>query len=102
MVLRSFGRGRPLNAPAAFIIPVSRLSPSSLQPGLCKLPHMDWLARLGNVLYWLGCIAAVALIGLAVWIWVDDAQGGTAIVFGTLGVIAWLIGSVCRYALTAD
>jgi len=63
---------------------------------------MDWLARLGKVLYWLGCIVAVALIGLAVWIWVDDAQGGTAIVFGILGVIAWLIGRVCQYALTAD
>jgi hypothetical protein len=62
---------------------------------------MDWLARLGNVLYWLGCIVAVTLIGLAVWIWVDAAQGA-AIVFGILGVIAWLIGRVCRYALTAD
>jgi hypothetical protein len=63
---------------------------------------MDWLARLGNVLYWLGRIVAVALVGLAVWIWVDAAQVGTAIVFGILGVIAWLIGLVCRYALTAE
>jgi len=63
---------------------------------------MDWLARLGVVLYWLGCIVAVALIYLGVWIWVDDEQVGTAIVFGTLGIIAWLIGLVCRYALTAD
>jgi hypothetical protein len=63
---------------------------------------MDWLARLGDVLYWLGCIVAVALIGLAVWISVEAAQVGTAIVFGILGVIAWLIGRVCRYALSAD
>jgi hypothetical protein len=39
---------------------------------------------------------------LAVWIWVEAAQVGTGIVFGILGVIAWLIGSVCRYALSAD
>jgi hypothetical protein len=45
---------------------------------------------------------AVALIGLAVWISVEAAQVGTAIVFGILGVIAWLIGRVCRYALSAD
>ena len=63
---------------------------------------MDWLARLGNVLYWLGWIVAVTLIGLAVWVWVEAAQGGTAIVFGILGIIAWLIGRVCRYALTID
>jgi len=63
---------------------------------------MDWLARLGEVLYWLGCIVAVALIGLAAWILIADAQVGTAIVFGALGVIAWLIGRVCKYALTAD
>jgi hypothetical protein len=63
---------------------------------------MDWLARLGNILYWLGCIVAVALIGLAVWIWAEAAQVGTAIVFAILGVIAWLIGRVCRYALIAD
>jgi hypothetical protein len=63
---------------------------------------MDWLARLGDVLYWLGCIAAVAFIGLAVWIWVEAAQVGTAMVFGILGIIAWLIGRVCRYGLTAD
>jgi len=63
---------------------------------------MDWLARLGEGLYWLGCIFAAALIGLAVWILVADAQVGTAIVFATLGTIAWIIGRVCRYALTAD
>ena len=63
---------------------------------------MDWLARLGIVLYWLGCIVAVALIYLGVWIWVEDEQLGTANMFGTLGIIAWLIGLVCRYALTAD
>ena len=63
---------------------------------------MDWLARLGNVLYWLGWIVAVTLIGLAVWVWVEAAQVGTAIVFGILGIIAWLIGRVCRCALTAD
>ena len=63
---------------------------------------MDWFARLGEILYWLGCIVAVGLIGLAAWILVADAQVGTAIVFGTLGVSAWLVGRVCRYALTAD
>jgi hypothetical protein len=63
---------------------------------------MDMLARLGNVLYWLCCIVAVALIGLAVWIWVDAAQVGTASVFGILGIIAWLFGCACRYALFAE
>jgi hypothetical protein len=63
---------------------------------------MDWLARLGIVLYWLGCIVAVALIYLGVWIWVEDEQLGTANMFGISGIIAWLIGLVCRYALTAD
>jgi len=63
---------------------------------------MDWLARLGVVLYWLWCTIAGVLIGLAVWIWIADAQGGTTLVFGTLGIIAWLIGRVCRYVLTAD
>jgi hypothetical protein len=63
---------------------------------------MDTLARLGNVLYWLCCIVAVALIGLAVWIWADAAQVGTASVFGILGITAWLFGCACRYALVAE
>ena len=64
-------------------------------------------ARLGNVLYWIGCILAVPIIGLAVLYWVAEGHaqtGGTVftVVIGIVGVIVWLIGRACRYVLSGN
>lgn len=62
-------------------------------------------ARLGNVLYWLGCIvAAVAVVydvtlGLANN-WQDPS--GTYIRTAILAVAAWLVGRACRYVLSGS
>jgi hypothetical protein len=58
------------------------------------------LARLGHVLYWIGCIVAVVVLlaGAAAWL----APGPPAfMVLGAIAaVIAWLIGRACRYVLS--
>ena len=63
------------------------------------------LARLGDVLYWTGCLlgillvaAAVAFYNLAANITPKDMTLVLAILIG-LGLIVWLIGRACRYVL---
>jgi hypothetical protein len=56
-------------------------------------------ARLGNGLYWLGCIVAAAFIAFDMY---DAAQNGIighTRVFFLSAVIAWLIGRACQYLL---
>jgi hypothetical protein len=63
----------------------------------------EMLGRLGNVLYWLGCITAgltMAVGGFMVY-----ADGGRSedifmlIVFGLIALAVWLLGRACRYVL---
>lgn len=65
-------------------------------------------ARLGNVLYWLGCgLAVLALvISTIAWlVWYGGASGdpsfqlGFAIVFLIIAIILWVFGRAARYVL---
>ena len=62
------------------------------------------LARLGNVLYWLGCIVAALLVigGFALWFsegrYRPDGYN-VLIGFGVVAFVVWLIGRACRYVL---
>lgn len=62
------------------------------------------LARLGNVLYWLGCgLAAVVFITF-----MSEAFSGTrfqyeaAIAAVGFALVIWLIGRACRYVLNGN
>jgi uncharacterized SAM-binding protein YcdF (DUF218 family) len=62
------------------------------------------LARLGNVLYWLGCIVAAVIIAAGIAEWFGEAQYrtdgyGIVIGFAVAALIAWLIGRGFRYVL---
>lgn len=67
------------------------------------------LARLGDVLYWAGCILAVVPIGFVVCVMIADGglQSPPQTLFelwpfaALLGISAvpWLIGRACRYVL---
>jgi uncharacterized membrane protein YvlD (DUF360 family) len=59
-------------------------------------------ARLGNVLYWLGCIVAalVMVLGVAEYVMEGHSRSdGVWIFLGFIVVafIAWIIGRACRY-----
>ena len=59
-------------------------------------------ARLGNVLYWLGCIVAVVTAAIGAFVWFNRTEPGdvvTVIILVVLAAIAWLIGRGCRYVL---
>lgn len=71
----------------------------------------EMTARLGNVLYWIGCIAAVLLtVGgvLAAMVMLNDHPNEpipAAAVAGALAVcalISWGIGRACRYVLSGN
>lgn len=60
--------------------------------------------RIGNVLYWLGCIAAglTALFGLGVYLAEGHSKADGIVVTGFMLVAAfvfWLTGRACRYIL---
>jgi hypothetical protein len=58
------------------------------------------LARLGNVLYWTGCLLGILLVAAAVALYSPDYMDRvhSAIYIG-LAVVVWLIGRACRYVL---
>ncbi len=61
--------------------------------------------RIGNVLYWLGCIAAAltVLMGLGIY-FADGMKNDNLILTGfffILAVILWVIGRACLYILSA-
>ena len=63
------------------------------------------LARLGDVLYWLGCGVAVLFILAGVAMGTSDNNAGAdvaplVIYFGGGAIISWLIGRACRYVLS--
>ena len=58
--------------------------------------------RLGDVLYWAGCIFAVLAVVTGVGIWMTGALPDGFAVFIICAVIAavgWFIGWVCRWVL---
>jgi hypothetical protein len=61
--------------------------------------------RIGNVLYWLGCIVAVLVAGTGVAIYVaDGAKNDGLILLGfvlVLAAIPWAIGRAVLYVLSA-
>jgi hypothetical protein len=61
------------------------------------------LARLGKVLYWLGCIIASVIVALDAFMWLTiwQQQGelGYFILFAVIAFLVWLVGRLCRYVL---
>jgi hypothetical protein len=62
------------------------------------------LARLGNVLYWFGCIVAAVLLAAGAAEWFGEAQYrkdgyGIVVGFAVAALIIWLIGRAFRYVL---
>jgi hypothetical protein len=64
-------------------------------------------ARIGNVIYWFGCIIAAffVLAGVAEYIAEGSSRGGEGVfilvVFLVFGFVSWLIGRALRYILSA-
>ena len=69
---------------------------------------MEMLARLGNVLYWLACIAAVGAFSVPVAVVEFDQPHPYAappllwavILGAALAIPVWLVGLACRYVLS--
>jgi hypothetical protein len=61
------------------------------------------LARLGRVLYWLGCIIASVIVALDAYMWVmiwqQQGELGYSIFFVVIAFLVWLVGRLCRYLL---
>ena len=60
------------------------------------------LARLGDVIYSVGCIVAAAILALGVFdYWLG--QGGLVVLISWMALAAglWLVGETIRYILTA-
>jgi hypothetical protein len=62
------------------------------------------LVRSGNVLYWIGCIIAALIVGVAIALYVNEgsARSDDLPMVGFLILIAaivWTIGRVCRHVL---
>jgi uncharacterized protein with PQ loop repeat len=59
--------------------------------------------RIGNVLYWLGCIVAglTALLAVFVFFTSQNQSEGLLVMLFVLvfAFLAWLIGRACRYVL---
>lgn len=60
-------------------------------------------ARVGRVLYWVGCIIAVLLVLLSIFfaLLAETTNGvvGALTAFIPYAIIVWLIGCACRYFL---
>lgn len=63
-------------------------------------------ARMGRVLYWVGCIIAglLVLLGIFFALLAETTNGvvGVLTAFIPYAVVVWLIGRVCRYFLAGD
>ena len=65
-------------------------------------------ARLGYILYWIGCGAAVAVLALAYWLGAHEGASQKigevlfSIIILAAAAIPWLIGWCCRYVLSGD
>jgi hypothetical protein len=61
------------------------------------------LARLGNVLYWAGCLFAVLILaaGVVALAMVGKTDGGSVLLVAFVAAaLAWGIGRVCQYFLS--
>jgi hypothetical protein len=66
-------------------------------------------ARLGHVLYWIGCLIGGGLVLLAIFIFVGMVGTGQHVnvaaeatscgILAGIGIIVWAIGLACRYVL---
>jgi hypothetical protein len=61
--------------------------------------------RLGNVLYWLGCVIAFGILAIDIAEWFAEGRthpDGVFVffAFAAIAFIAWLIGRACRYVLS--
>jgi hypothetical protein len=54
------------------------------------------LARLGDVLYWVGCLLAVLLVAAATVLVLNLFE---LLILTGLAVIIWMISRACRYVL---
>jgi hypothetical protein len=64
----------------------------------------NMLARLGHLLYWLGCIFAGLTVIYAGVIYSTEGYArsegaGLLVVFALMAFAVWLIGRACRYVL---
>jgi hypothetical protein len=84
-----------------------RKRPSDLAPdpqgyGVDLQSRRRTYERLGNVLYWIGCIIAALIVGVATALYVKSARSDDLPTAGFLILIAtivWTIGRACRYVL---
>ncbi len=61
------------------------------------------LARLGNVLYWLGCGLAFAVLALGGIMANADKEGIYIVTTAMVAaVLVWLVGRACRYVLSGS
>jgi hypothetical protein len=58
-------------------------------------------ARLGDVLYWSGCVVAgcLALVAFVAARNANDTGIIVGVVFAVSALIAWIVGRACRYVL---
>ena len=58
------------------------------------------LARLGDVLYWAGCLIGGLLVINVIWSYIETQRYSRDDLFIVgVGVVCWLIGRACRYVL---
>jgi hypothetical protein len=62
------------------------------------------LARLGNVIYWVGCIVAALILAIDTYFWVVEGFGRNngfwvSLKLQIVAVIVWLVGRAYRYGL---
>jgi hypothetical protein len=56
--------------------------------------------RLGDVLYWAGCVLAILTIAIGVFLsWGERHTWEVGVVTFVIAVLFWLIGRACRYVL---
>jgi hypothetical protein len=72
---------------------------NTLKPRTDRLrPDVRWLASLGNVLYWLGCIIGWGIFLLA-FTCCGPIGAFNSILFILMALATWLVGRTCRYVL---
>jgi hypothetical protein len=62
------------------------------------------LARLGDILYWLGCVIAALILAIDTYLWVLEGLARSngvlaSIKLQVVAVIIWLVGRAYRYGL---
>ena len=73
--------------------------------GSCQFETVAVLARIGNVLYWLGCILATLMLAFSVLDWLSTDRPIDHIEFlrfSLAALLIWLIGRACRYVLSGN